>query len=48
MTHEFEAFRSIYARDEYARVEEGLRTTREVMAVMEKARHLAGIQFRAD
>lgn len=48
MTHEFEAFRSIYARDDYARVEEGMRTTREVMAVMEKARHLAGIQFRAD
>ena len=46
--YEFEAFRSIYARDDYARVEEGMRTTREVMAVMEKARHLAGIQFRAD
>jgi len=48
MTHEFEAMRDIYARDDYARVEEGMRTTREVMAVMEKARHLAGIQFRAD
>lgn len=48
MVHEFEAFRDIFAREDYARVEEGLHTTREVMAVMEKARHTAGIQFRAD
>ncbi len=48
MVHEFEAFRDIFAQEDYARVEDGLHTTRTVMAVMEKVRHVAGIQFRAD
>lgn len=48
MVHEFEAMRDIFARADYACVEEGLRTSRTVMAVMEKARLMAGIQFRAD
>ena len=48
MVHEFEAMRDIFVRGDYARAEEGLRTTRTVMAVMEKARLMAGIQFRAD
>ena len=48
MVHEFEAMRDIFFHKDYARVEEGLRTTRSVMAVMEKARLMAGIQFRAD
>ena len=48
MVHEFEAIREIFERKDYLRVEEGLRTSRTVMAVMEKARLVAGIQFRAD
>ena len=48
MVHEFEAMRDIFVRGDYARVEEGLRTTRTEMAVMEKMRLMAGIQFRAD
>ncbi|WP_295164937.1 Gfo/Idh/MocA family protein [Selenomonas sp. F0473] len=48
MVHEFEAFRDIFAREDYARAEDALRTTRAVMATMEKARLMAGIQFRAD
>ena len=48
MVHEFEAMRDIFERGDYARAEEGLHTTRTVMAVMEKSRLMAGIQFRAD
>ena len=48
MVHEFEEMRDIFARRDYTRMEEGLHTTRTVMAVMEKARLVAGIQFRAD
>lgn len=48
MVHEFETMRDIFARKDYRSVEEGLQTTRTVMAVMEKARLVAGIQFRAD
>ena len=48
MVPEFEAMRDIFARKDYLSVEEGLQTSRTVMAVMEKARLMAGIQFRAD
>lgn len=48
MVHEFEAMRSIFMREDYLSVEEGFQTSRAVMAVMEKARLMAGIQFRAD
>lgn len=48
MVHEFEAMREIFTRKDYMSVEEGLQTSRTVMAVMEKARLMAGIQFRAD
>lgn len=48
MVPEFEAMRDIFARKDYLSVEEGLQTTRTVMAVMEKARLMADIQFRAD
>ncbi len=48
MVHEFEAMRDIFARKDYMSVEEGLQISRTVMAVMEKARLMAGIQFRAD
>ena len=48
MVHEFEAMRDIFARKDYLSVEEGLQTSRTVIAVMEKARLMAGIQFRAD
>ena len=48
MVPEFEAMRDIFARKDYLNVEEGLQTTRTVMAVMEKARLMADIQFRAD
>ncbi len=48
MVHEFEAMREIFTRKDYMSVEEGLQTSRTVMAVMEKARLVAGIQFRAD
>ena len=48
MVHEFETMRDIFARKDYRSVEEGMQTTRTVMAVMEKARLVAGIQFRAD
>ena len=48
MTHEFERIHDIFSQKDYTQMEEGLRTTRTVMAVMEKARHMAGIQFRAD
>ena len=48
MVHEFEAMRDIFARQDYMSVEEGLQTSRTVIAVMEKARLMAGIQFRAD
>ena len=48
MVHEFETMRDIFERKDYMSVEEGLQTSRTVMAVMEKARLMAGIQFRAD
>ena len=48
MVHEFEAMRDIFMREDYLSVEEGFQTSRAVMAVMEKARLMAGIQFRAD
>ena len=48
MVPEFEAMRDIFARKDYLSVEEGLQTSRTVMAVMEKARLMAGVQFRAD
>ena len=48
MVHEFEAMQDIFARKDYMSVEEGMQTSRAVMAVMEKARLMAGIQFRAD
>ena len=48
MVPEFEAMRDIFARKDYLSVEEGLQTSRTVMAVMEKARLMADIQFRAD
>lgn len=48
MVHEFEAMREIFTRKDYMSVEEGLQTSRTVMAVMEKARLMAEIQFRAD
>ena len=48
MVHEFETMRDIFKRKDYQSVEEGLQTSRTVMAVMEKARLMAGIQFRAD
>ena len=48
MVHEFEAMRDIFARKDYLSVEEGMQTSRAVIAVMEKARLVAGIQFRVD
>ena len=48
MVHEFEEMQRIYQQRDYAAVEDGFAVTRAVMAVMEKARLMAGIQFRAD
>lgn len=48
MVHEFEAMRDIFARKDYMSVEEGLQISRMVIALMEKARLVAGIQFRVD
>ena len=48
MVHEFETMRDIFKRKDYMSVEEGMQISRTVMAVMEKARLMAGIQFRAD
>ena len=48
MVHEFEEMQRIYRQRDYAAVEDGFAVTRAVMAVMEKARLMAGIQFRAD
>ena len=48
MVHEFEEMQRIYRQRDYTAVEDGFAVTRAVMAVMEKARLMAGIQFRAD
>ena len=48
MVHEFEEMQRIYQQRDYTAVEDGFAVTRAVMAVMEKARLMAGIQFRAD
>ena len=48
MVHEFEEMQRIYRQRDYTAVGDGFAVTRAVMAVMEKARLMAGIQFRAD